>query len=283
MATASRENPRPAPSSAGGGLSLQTLVIASAGSVAAAVFTHMIWKAGAIVGAAITPIIVALVTETLKKPTQVVTAVVPPVTRSRRRGAGAAADVTDVPRAGVGGAPMGPPPTSADAALPGDPARAAEDRFGIWQADRRPWYERLKGRPMKIALATGALAFLIGAFALTGAELVFGGSVGGGGDRVTILPGKQKKSSSEEKDKTTKTTSTTETTETAPADEEPTETTPEQTETVPTVPEEQAPQTVPTTPQQTPAPQTTPAPAPAPAPGTETPPAGSGTEAPPAG
>lgn len=279
MATASRENPRPEPSRSGSGLSLQTLAIASAGSVAAAIFTHMIWKGGAIVGAAITPIIVALVTETLKKPTQVVTAVVPPVTRSRRRGA--ASDVTDVPRAGVGGAPMGPPPTRADAPLPGDPARAEEDRFGIWQADRRPWYDRLKGRPMKIALATGALAFLIGAFALTGAELVFGGSVGGGGDRVTILPGKQKKSDDKDSTKTT-TTETTETTETAPADEEQTETAPEQTETVPTVPEEQAPQTVPTTPQQTPAPQTVPT-TPTPAPGTETPPAGGGTEAPPAG
>ncbi|HWT92302.1 MAG TPA: hypothetical protein VN238_04850, partial [Solirubrobacteraceae bacterium] len=246
---------------------MQTLVIASAGSVAAAVFTHMIWKGGAIIGAAITPIIVALVTETLKKPTQVITAVAPPVARARRRGPNGT-EMTDVPRAGVGGAPMGPPPTSADTPLPGDPQRADEDRFGIWQADKRPWYDRLKGRPMKIALATGALAFLIGAFALTGAELVFGGSVGGGGDRVTILPGKQKKSDDKTDKTKTTTTETTEETKTAPADEEETPTVPEETQTVPTVPQEQAPQTVPTTPEQTPAPQTVPT-TPAPAPGTE--------------
>ena len=57
---------------AGGGLSLQTLVIASLSSLAAALFIHEFWQGGAILGAAVTPVIVAIVSETLRKPVDAV-------------------------------------------------------------------------------------------------------------------------------------------------------------------------------------------------------------------
>ena len=180
-----------------GGLSLQTLVIASLASVAAAIVVHELWKGGAILGAAITPVIVAIVSETLRKPVERVTS----VRVDRRAG-------TEVHRGGSVAAP--------------EPAEG--DRFGIWEADKQSWTQR---RSTKLAVVTGLLAFVIGAFALTASELVFGGSVGGGNDRLTLPVGGAKETSSE-----TRTT----TTETQPQeDQTPTETTP----TVP--PQEQTP------------------------------------------
>lgn len=236
-----------APAPSGGGLSVTTLAIASVSSVAAAIFIHKFWTGGAILGAGITPIIVAVVSEALKRPTAAITQV--RASRTSREYEGDA--------------------TAHVAPDPGAPA-PREDRFGIWEDEGRKggglrWH-RLRGKPLKLALATGALAFVIGAFALTGADLVFGGP-GGGGDRFTVIPGKQQKSDDDDKTKTT-TTQTTETvtqTQTVPAepDEAPTETTPQQ---VPTTP-----QTVPTTPTvpptaTTPPAQTVPPPTPAPAP-----------------
>src|SRR4051794_24707886 len=54
------------------GLSPRTLLIASAASATAAVITSRFWIAGTWVSAAITPFIVALVSELLHRPTEVV-------------------------------------------------------------------------------------------------------------------------------------------------------------------------------------------------------------------
>jgi hypothetical protein len=198
-------------------LSPATLAIASAASVAAAIFVHEIWNGGAIIGAAITPIIVAVVSESLKRPTEKLSAVRPVVTaRPARRGRTAAPEAVEAQAVEL----------------------QREDRFGIWEDERRgrqsPW-RRLNRKHLKIALATGALAFAVGAFALTGAELIFGGSVGSSGNRTTIFRG----GSDKEREPAT-TTTTTQTVEAAPAE-------PEQTE---PVPQEQTapPATTPTTP-----------------------------------
>src|SRR4051812_6624380 len=53
-----------------GGLSVTTLLIASASAAAAAVVVPLIWEGGGVVAAAITPIIVALTSEGLKRPVQ---------------------------------------------------------------------------------------------------------------------------------------------------------------------------------------------------------------------
>src|SRR5215218_1162659 len=72
----------------GGGLSIQTLLISAVAAVAAATVVPMIWEHGTILATAMTPVIVALVSEGLKKPVQHVSAVAPRVTR--RTGTGAA-------------------------------------------------------------------------------------------------------------------------------------------------------------------------------------------------
>ena len=146
----------------GGGLSLQTLVIASLSSLAAALFIHKFWQGGAILGAAVTPVIVALVSEGLRKPVEVVT------TRTGRTREQTA---------------VNPPPV----------VSPREDKFGIWE-------EQKAARPLhfKLALATGLVAFAIAAFFLTGAELVLGGA--SDGDKFRVLPGKQQKKDSSSKD-----------------------------------------------------------------------------------
>jgi hypothetical protein len=222
-----------------GGLSLTTLAIASAASVAAAIVVHELWRGGAIIGAALTPVIVAIVSESLRKPVDRVTAI-----REERR------TRTRVDRRG---APETPPP----------PELERPDPFGIWQDDA-PRRRRLDSRHLKIALVTGLVAFAIGAVFLTVTELVFGGNVGGG-DRVTIVPSRKDKSD-EKKTETTETqpTDTTETTPTTPTETTPTETVPPPTETTP-------PSTTPTTPTAPVTPPTTQTPPPAEQPPAQTP------------
>jgi hypothetical protein len=203
----------------GGGLSLATLAIASASSLAAALVVHKFWQAGAFVGAAITPVIVALVSEGLRKPVDVVKARTTTVN---------------------------PPPVT--------PPR--EDPFGIWEEQRAPRRGRRKLH-VGLALATGLVAFVIAAFFLTGAELVLGGA--SSGDKYRVLPGKQKKSDSdrdsqpattqpadeEEQDPAPEATTPEEAPEeTVPEEPVPEETTPEE------VPEETVPPPVETTPEQ---------------------------------
>ncbi|HEX8121126.1 MAG TPA: hypothetical protein VF549_07660 [Solirubrobacteraceae bacterium] len=143
----------------GGGLSVQTLLIASLSSLAAALFVHKFWQGGAIFGAAITPVIVALVSEALRKPADVIT--------SRRTA-------------------VNPPPVVQDS--------RRDDPFGIWD-EQKPRGTR-RNLHVKLAVATGLIAFAIAAFSLTGVELVLGG--GSSGDRFTVVPGKQKKHRSKE-------------------------------------------------------------------------------------
>ena len=52
----------------GGGISLTTLVLASAGSACAAFVVSRVWGTGTLIGAAVTPVIVAIVTEVLRRP-----------------------------------------------------------------------------------------------------------------------------------------------------------------------------------------------------------------------
>jgi hypothetical protein len=221
-----------------GGLSVTTLAISAAASVAAAIVVHEVWKGGAIVGAAVTPVIVAIVSESLRKPVDRVT-----VLREERR------TRTQV-RPG-----QAPPPPPTDRA----------DPFGIWQDERRPWWMR---RSTKLAVITGLLAFVIGAFVLTGTELIFGDSVGSGGSSTSIFGGGSKKRSSDEKTSTTDTQTQTETapTETVPPAETtptaPSEATPPPTQQVPVPPTP----TEPAPTQTAPPAETAPAPAPAPTP-----------------
>jgi hypothetical protein len=70
-----------------GGISLQTLLISSLAAVAAAVVVPMFWERGSLIATAVTPIIVAIVSEALNRPAKVITAAAPRVTRRSATGA----------------------------------------------------------------------------------------------------------------------------------------------------------------------------------------------------
>src|SRR4051812_7635808 len=71
------QSPPPAAPPPASGIDLGTLVITALASAAAAYTTAKVWAPGTLASAAMTPVIVALVKEGLRKPTEVVTAVVP--------------------------------------------------------------------------------------------------------------------------------------------------------------------------------------------------------------
>jgi hypothetical protein len=195
--------------SGGSGLSLQTLLISALAAATAATVVPMFWEQGTIFATAMTPVIVALVSEGLRKPVQTVGAVAPRVARRSGTGAAvrrfdpAAARTRRPERVGARGEgperfdPL-PPHRRGDA-----PALRSDDPYGLRGAERRR-------RPrLKIALITAALAFVIAAGVVTASELaLFGGSVGS--DRRTSLFGGQQKerTSQDERDEEASPTAT---------------------------------------------------------------------------
>jgi hypothetical protein len=175
--------------SQGGGLSITTLLIAGASSAVAAFIVQTFWQRGTVFAAAMTPVIVALVTETLRKPVEAVSAV-----RVRRTPEGTA--LLD---------PVEPPPP--DPAEPFDPLAplpTEELEAALTGAPRPQRTEhrrrRLTGRQWKIGIATGLIAFLCVAAVVTASELaIFGDSVSNGDRRTTFFGGSHKSSSEKEK------------------------------------------------------------------------------------
>jgi len=203
------------------GLSIQTLLISAAAAAVAATVVPLIWERGTIFATAMTPVIVALVSEGLRKPVQHVSAVAPRV--ARRSGTGAAVRRFDPAASGtrhperIGARGDGPerfeplPEHLREDA----PAVRDDDPYGLRDAQRR-------GPRLKIAVVTGLLAFFLAAGVVTASELaLFGGSVSG--DRRTSLFGGQTKSSNAKKKEEASPTATPSATET-PAGETPTPT-----------------------------------------------------------
>ena len=237
-----------------GGLSVTTLIIASLSSLAAALVVSKIWGGGTLIGAAMTPVIVALVSEGLRRPATVISTV--------RETRAARFDPLAEGRAGL---------------REGDLERARSPLPAAAVAERR--VHRVSGRggglkfrlprPRLIAaVVTGLVAFVLAGVFLTGSELVLGKSVVSSSKRTTFVPVKRDTSAQ----KTTKidTTPTTSTGTTPTVSSTPTSSEPPATSTTPTVPPTQ------TEPGATPAPEgTTPPAAPAPttpAPQSATPP-----------
>jgi hypothetical protein len=148
------------------GISIATLAISAIAAVAAAVIVPLIWERGTLVATAMTPVIVALVSEGLRRPAAAISTVTPRVTRRSATGAAVRAPERFDPL----------PPDERDQA----PEVREDDPFGLRAAPkpRRHW---------KIALATGAVAFAIAVFLLTGTELVFGGAATKEGRRTTFF------------------------------------------------------------------------------------------------
>jgi hypothetical protein len=174
-------------------LNMRTLVIASVASATAAAVTSQLWIHGTWIAAALTPALVALISEAMHRPTERI----------------ARAWTSDRPVLGVGAARHADRPAPDDDPLPrragpkADPvprAAAPSPRGGT--PDRRAGapgpvrvYRQPGARPPRRRLALGAvaataaIAFIVAVIALTAGDLVSGGSIGKGAGRTTLFGG----------------------------------------------------------------------------------------------
>jgi hypothetical protein len=237
-------------------LNLRTLVIASAASATAALVTSRLWIAGTWIAAALTPVMVTLISELLRRPTERIArgitvdrpALPDPEAPAPHRDPAAAQRVAERLRA------SDPPPPDPDAPRPRGPgAPPAPTR--VYRSESAGRAPRRRKIAYRVVIGTAALAFVIGAAALTLGELVGGGSVGHNNRRVTLIPGSSKKDSTNNSQTPERTTTDQTETEQQPttSTEQPTtpntETTPTPT-TTPTTPTTPTTETTPTTPAQ---------------------------------
>ena len=168
-----------------GGLSVKTLVIAGAASAVAAFVIPVFWRPGTVFAAAMTPIIVALVSEAIRRPVDTVGAV-----RVRRTPRGTAVLEEPEERADEPFDPLAPSTPDEIEAIPvtGTAHTAVHRR------------RRLTSRQWKIGLITGLVAFLGAAAVVTASELVAGDAVSGGGNRTTFFGGGSSSSSKDSTD-----------------------------------------------------------------------------------
>jgi hypothetical protein len=185
------------------GISVQTLVISSAAAVAAAVIIPMFWARGTLIATAMTPIIVALVSEALRKPAEKITAVTPKVAARRSR------PVTSEPEP----EPFDPLVAAGSEDLPD---AAPEDPFGL----RAPARRRPQPHHWRLALATGLVAFAVAVVGLTASELVLGGPATRDSGRTTIFGGGDR-NRADDAEETPEATATPEATQTPAATETP--------------------------------------------------------------
>ncbi len=141
----------------GGGISVTTLIIASAASAAAAFVVSRVWGAGTLIGAAVTPVIVAIVTELLRKP---------------------ATKLPEIVASGNGRATAKTLPGDVPASIPGpDEAPLVEQvpvepPMRVYRARPEP---RLGPREWRLVALTGLAAFVIGIGVYVGVDRLAGG------------------------------------------------------------------------------------------------------------
>jgi len=265
------------PQQGGEGLSLQTLVIAALAAGCAAVLTSYFWQRGTLISAAMTPVIVAVVSEVLKRPAT-----------TMRRAARTARTSTPARRersrervplahgAGAGSPAEGP---SRELPAPREPA-APMSSYKVYRSEgaARPRFGRIH---WKIVLATAGAAFVIAVAALTLPELLFGSSVGGS-QSTTFFGGTSRSHSTSTKDKTKtgEQKTTTDKQKTTTSDQK--TTTSNKTDTAPTqsAPTQSTRSQSPSLAPQQSAPQSSPSTTPTPAPQQQTPPADQQQQAP---
>jgi hypothetical protein len=201
-------------------LNMRTLVIASAASAAAALLTSQLWIAGTWIAAAMTPVIVSLVSELLNRPTERIAksftsdrSGMPAASGAGRPARPYADPLPDrVPEESVAGAGRaGPPARGVGSEAPVRVYRSgqAEPRSSRARSGQGPGgrITRTGGpgtppsgrspttRRRKIAygavFGTAAIAFLIAVAAITLPELVAGSSVGKNDGRTTFFSSKK--------------------------------------------------------------------------------------------
>jgi hypothetical protein len=162
-------------------LNTRTLTIASVASASAAAVTSQLWIAGTWIAAALTPVLVALISEAMHRPTERIARAWTSSEREARSGRAVS------------------PTRSEPMAVTGTPGPVRVYRAG----ESRPASPTLLTK-RRIAIgtvaATAAIACVIGLVTLTAADLVSGGSVGKGSGRLTLTGGGDGKSKAEEKD-----------------------------------------------------------------------------------
>jgi hypothetical protein len=174
---------------------IRTLAIASAASATAAVVTSQLWIAGTWIAAATTPVLVALVSELLNRPTERIAERFTsdgPALRGGERG--------ERPRKAEPASTQ-PPPTPPAGEPP--PARTpAEPEPGPIRVYRTTTPSPRRRRiAVGAVLATGALALVIAVFALTVPELIAGGAIGKGNGGTTFFSRDRDRSAPEDNKK----------------------------------------------------------------------------------
>jgi len=144
-------------------LSIGTLAVASIASAGAALITSQFWQGGTPIAAAVTPVIVALISEALHRP----------ATRI--------AGGLTVERAALPAETNEPPPQT-------------EPQVSVYRS--RP--DRRAALSLKVIAVTAALAFAIGVAVLTLPELIAGQSLGNSDRGTTILGGNGQNGSGQE-------------------------------------------------------------------------------------
>lgn len=217
-------------------MSIRTLAIASASSAIAAIVTSRLWAAGTPIAAAMTPVLVTIVSEMLHRPTAkiaerftVETDALPDATGS------------------------GPPPREAEA-RESQPAREMPDSVRVYRSSGSGAREP-RSLPWKLIFTTAGLAFLIAVAVLTIPRVFAGESLLKGSPPGYSSAGQKKdKSEPADEDNGQAPTETEQEPQTTPestttTEETETETAPETTTTAPEPPAgEPAPRTVPQTP-----------------------------------
>ncbi|MEA2298371.1 MAG: hypothetical protein QOF77_1307 [Solirubrobacteraceae bacterium] len=203
-----------------GGISLQTLLVAAGASAVASFTVSHLWGAGTVLSAALTPVLVALASEFLRRPVEHVSATAQRVTPAR-----------PIPGA-PGRAAQAEPPAARPA-----PPPAPDDWAPVNYGEPRPagWRPR-----WRLVLLTGLLAFAIVVGVYTVPELLVGHSISGASGSTTLFSGPSAPAPQTKTDTTpTNPTTTTQTTTAAP----PTTTTPTTPSTTDTAPQQATPPT----------------------------------------
>jgi hypothetical protein len=235
-------------------LSTRTLTIASVASASAAAVTSQLWIAGTWVAAAMTPVLVALLSEALHRPTERIarawTSDQPVLGKRAARPREAVAPPHGDPLRlrEAAGAPLSPEPRTSSLRA-GGPPLSEPGGAGPVRVYRQPTARAPRRRlALGAVAATAAIAFAVAVVVLTAGDLVSGGSIGKGGGRTTLWGGSSSSKHREQDavpeqakpEQTGTTTDQTPTTDTAPEQAPPTSDTapvappPDPTQTAPT-------------------------------------------------
>jgi hypothetical protein len=150
----------------------RTLAIASVASATAAAVTSQLWIAGTWVAAAVTPVLVALISEAMHRPTERIARAWTSEREAR--------------------APQSISPTRTEpTAVTGTPGPVRVYRAGGGGSRSGPGSTMLTKRRIAVGTvaATAAMACVAGLLLLTTVDLVSGGSVGKGSGRLTLTGG----------------------------------------------------------------------------------------------